>query len=177
VAFGGDLASAAVADRRAVEAMATAPAGSDRPLVLASGMLGLSNGRVAPEDDGVVRSAEARANPAGRRAGTAVLTLSLAGTGVCSCVLRLPPMAHGDGDNGLVATLVRVARQRQVAAHKRLTTDGRPLPGVELRLDHDGQILSCGPQLLIGYANLALLAGARDGWYHTGDVGVTTTAT
>ena len=40
VAFGGDFLTAAAADRRAVEAMGAALAGSDRPLVLASGLLG-----------------------------------------------------------------------------------------------------------------------------------------
>ena len=69
VAFTGNFAAAAAADRRAVEAMGAALADSDRPLVLASGMLGLEAGIVATEDDGLVPSAEARANPAGRRRG------------------------------------------------------------------------------------------------------------
>src|SRR5471030_483472 len=43
VAFGGNFAAAAAADRRAVEAMGAALADSDRPLVLASGMLGLTD--------------------------------------------------------------------------------------------------------------------------------------
>ena len=46
---------------------------SDRPLVLASGMLGLAMGRAATEDDGLVPDAEIRANPAGLRAATALL--------------------------------------------------------------------------------------------------------
>src|SRR6202167_2195744 len=50
VAFGGDFPRAAAVDRRAVEAMSAALAGSDRPLVLASGLLGLSTGRVATEE-------------------------------------------------------------------------------------------------------------------------------
>ena len=65
VAFGGDFPTAAAADRRAVEAMGAALAGSGRPLVLASGLLGLANGRVATEDDGLVPGAQIRANPAG----------------------------------------------------------------------------------------------------------------
>jgi nucleoside-diphosphate-sugar epimerase len=32
-------------------------------------------------------------------------------------VLRLPPTVHGDGDNGFVATLVGIARQRGVAGY------------------------------------------------------------
>ena len=54
VAFGGNFAAAGAADRRAVEAMGAALADSDRPFVLASGMLGLTAGRVATENDGLV---------------------------------------------------------------------------------------------------------------------------
>ena len=57
---------------------------------------------------------------------------------------------------------------------KRLTTDGRPLPGVEVQLDEEGQILSRGPDLFLGYTDPELSASVFDdeGWYHTGDVGV-----
>jgi nucleoside-diphosphate-sugar epimerase len=117
VAFSGNFAAAAAADRRAVEAMGAALADSDRPFVLASGTLGLTAGRVATEDDGLVPSAEMRVNPAGRRAATALLTLSLRGIGVRSSVLRFPPTVHGDGDHGFVATLVDIARRRGVAEY------------------------------------------------------------
>src|SRR5271168_3084120 len=50
VAFSGNFAAAAAADRRAVEAMGGALADSDRPFVLASGMLGLTLGRPATEN-------------------------------------------------------------------------------------------------------------------------------
>jgi nucleoside-diphosphate-sugar epimerase len=118
VAFGGNFAAAGAADRRAVEAMGAALAESDRPFVLASGMLGLAAaGRASTEDDGLVPGAEIRANPAGVRAATALLTLSLRGIGVRSSVLRFPPTVHGDGDNGFMATFVGIARQRGVAAY------------------------------------------------------------
>jgi acyl-CoA synthetase len=57
---------------------------------------------------------------------------------------------------------------------KRLTTDGHALPGVEIQLDEEGQILSRGPDLFLGYTDPELTARAldEDGWYHTGDVGV-----
>src|SRR5580698_5796436 len=61
VAFGGNFAAASAADRRAVEAMGAALADSDRAFVLASGVLGLTAGEVATEDDGLVPSAEIRA--------------------------------------------------------------------------------------------------------------------
>lgn len=117
VAFGDDFAAAAAADRRAVEAMGAALAGSDRPFVLASGVIGLSADRVATEYDGLVASPELRANPAGLRAATALLALSLRGVGVRSSVLRFAPTVHGDGDYGFMATLVGIARQRGVAGY------------------------------------------------------------
>ncbi|WP_280274988.1 AMP-binding protein [Nocardia wallacei] len=56
---------------------------------------------------------------------------------------------------------------------KRLFTDGRALPGVEVRLAEDGEILSRGPDLCLGYTDPELTAAAfdADGWYHTGDIG------
>ncbi len=117
VAFGGNFAAAGAADRRAVETMGAALAGSDRPFVLASGMLGLTPGHAATENDGLVPGAEIRANPAGIRSATALLTLSLRGIGVRSSVLRFPPTVHGDGDHGFVATFVAIARQRGVSGY------------------------------------------------------------
>ncbi|BBY30918.1 AMP-binding protein [Mycolicibacterium sediminis] len=57
---------------------------------------------------------------------------------------------------------------------KRLFTDGNCRPGVEIRLTDDGEILSRGPDLCLGYTDPALTAAAfdDDGWYRTGDVGV-----
>src|SRR5205807_6263186 len=52
LAFSGDFQGAADADRRAVEVFGDALAGSDRPLVIASGVLGLAPGRVGTERDG-----------------------------------------------------------------------------------------------------------------------------
>jgi nucleoside-diphosphate-sugar epimerase len=117
IAFGGDFATAGAADRRAVEAMGSALAGSDRPFVLASGMVGLALGRPATENDGLVAGPELRANPAGVRAATALLTLSLRGIGVRSSVLRFPPTVHGDGDHGFMAMFVGIARQSGVAGY------------------------------------------------------------
>jgi acyl-CoA synthetase (AMP-forming)/AMP-acid ligase II len=67
---------------------------------------------------------------------------------------------------------------------KRLYTDGRPLPGVEIRLvDDDGQEVSAatpgeihsrGPDCFPGYTDPELSEECFDGegWYATGDVGV-----
>ncbi len=55
--------------------------------------------------------------PCGLRAATATLALSLRGIGVRSCVLRLPPTVHGDGDHGFTRAIAEPARERRVAAY------------------------------------------------------------
>jgi nucleoside-diphosphate-sugar epimerase len=118
-AFSGDFAGAADADRRAVEALGEALAGSDRPLLIASGTIGLAPGRLAIEEDG--RGPDpAMAGLGGgplTRLGTAQITLSLASRGVRSSVVRLPPTCHGDGDKGFMATLVGIARAKGVSGY------------------------------------------------------------
>jgi nucleoside-diphosphate-sugar epimerase len=119
IAFSGDFKGAADSDRRAVEIFGEVLAGSDRPLVIASGTLGVSPGRLATELDGHGADAAADAwgeGPAVRRA-TAEFVLSLASRGVRSSVLRLPPTNHGDGDNGFIATLVAIAREKGVSGY------------------------------------------------------------
>jgi acyl-CoA synthetase len=66
---------------------------------------------------------------------------------------------------------------------RRAATDGRALPGVELRIvgpdgidapaGEPGEIWSRGPDLFAGYTDAVLTAEAvdADGWYHTGDIG------
>lgn len=57
---------------------------------------------------------------------------------------------------------------------KRLRTDGTPRLGVEIRLDDDGEVMSRGPDLCLGYTDETLTAEVfdDDGWYRTGDLGV-----
>ncbi len=119
IAFSGDFQGAADADRRAVETFGDTLAGSDRPFVIASGILGLAPGQVATERDGHGPGhalAAAGAGPRTRLA-TAEQALSLASRGVRSSVVRLSPTVHGEGDHGFVATLVSIAREKGVAAH------------------------------------------------------------
>ena len=118
IAFTGDFQGAADADRRAVETFGEVLTGSGRPLVIASGTLGLTPGRVATERDGHGPDAAAHLpeGPRARRA-TAELVLSLASRDVRSSVLRLPPTVHGEGDHGFVASLVGIARDKGVSGH------------------------------------------------------------
>jgi long-chain acyl-CoA synthetase len=55
----------------------------------------------------------------------------------------------------------------------KLDTVGRPLPGVEIRIGEDGEVLTRGPHVMKGYWNdpAATAAAIRDGWFYTGDLG------
>ncbi len=120
LAFSGNFKAAADADRRAMESFADALAGSDRPLVIASGTLGLSvAGRPATELDGHGSEAPLGAQGEGPRARweSAEYTLSLASRGVRSVVVRLPPTNHGVGDTGFIPALITIARTTGVAGY------------------------------------------------------------
>jgi long-chain acyl-CoA synthetase len=55
----------------------------------------------------------------------------------------------------------------------KLDTVGRALPGVEIRIADDGEVLSRGPHIMKGYWKKpdATAEAIRDGWLHTGDIG------
>jgi nucleoside-diphosphate-sugar epimerase len=118
LAFSGDFQGAADADRRAVESFGEALAGSEKPFVIASGILGIAPGRVATEHDGHGSRPDAAwgSGPLTRWE-TAELTLSLGARGVRSSIVRLAPTNHGDGDNGFMATLVAIAREKGVSGY------------------------------------------------------------
>ncbi|MFC9328026.1 SDR family oxidoreductase [Kitasatospora sp. NPDC057015] len=119
LAFSGGFENAAEADRRAIDAFGEALAGSDRPLLVASGTLGLAPGRLATEQDGRAGDPDGahRSGGPARRLANAQATVALAGRGIRSCVVRLPPTVHGDGDHGFLATVVAVAREKGVSGY------------------------------------------------------------
>ncbi|WP_262402347.1 NAD-dependent epimerase/dehydratase family protein [Actinomadura sp. CNU-125] len=106
-----DMTAAGAADLRAVEAIGGALEGSGKPFVVTSGTLLVASGRVATEEDAVDLEGFGAA-----RGRSEVAAIELAGRGVRSSVLRLPPSVHGRGDRGFVPTLIGVAREKGVAA-------------------------------------------------------------
>lgn len=104
------MAEAAQLDAAAIDTFGGVLEGTDKPLLMASGVLGLATGRAATEED--------EADPAGHpRIANAATTLALAGRGVRSVVLRFPPTVHGTGDPGFVAALVGFARENGVSGY------------------------------------------------------------
>ena len=96
-------------DERAIRILGDALRGSDRPLLVTSGLAMIAQGRLATENDlpFVAPSYPRRSEPAARE---------LADNGVRAATVRLPPTVHGVGDHGFIPILMRLAKQTGVSA-------------------------------------------------------------
>ncbi len=99
-------------DRRAVEAMASALEGSDKPFVITSGTMMVAVGRTSMGTE-----KDAPVSPAIPRSASEAIVLAAAGRGVRSSVVRLSPSVHGRRDHGFVPFLVDIARRKGFSAY------------------------------------------------------------
>jgi long-chain acyl-CoA synthetase len=74
---------------------------------------------------------------------------------------------------GYGMTETATAATTSTLEHHRFGTVGRALPGVELKIADDGEILVKGANIFAGYHNQASTSfgAVENGWLHTGDLG------
>jgi nucleoside-diphosphate-sugar epimerase len=132
-------------DKRAIEAMGAVLEGSERPMLVTSGLASLAPGRIATEADRPSRDFPRASEVAAE---------AVAARGVRASSVRLAPSTHGTGDHGFVPHLIGLAREKGVSAY---VGDGlNRWPGVH-RLD------------AARLYRLALEQGVESGPYHAVD--------
>lgn len=101
-------AKAADTDKAAIEAIGNVLTGTQKPLLVTGGILGME------KENGFIT--ENIAAPAFPRASEAT-AFALADAGVNVSVIRLPPSVHDKGDKGFIPFLISIARSKGTAAY------------------------------------------------------------
>lgn len=75
---------------------------------------------------------------------------------------------------GLTETSPVLTSNRLEEVDRKLGTIGIPIPGVQIKIAEDGEILAKGPNVMLGYYKRPDLTAEvidKNGWFHTGDIG------
>ncbi|QEM12813.1 SDR family oxidoreductase [Mucilaginibacter rubeus] len=99
-------------DRKVIAALGDVLTGTDKPLVVTSGVGLLNYGRLVTEDD--VPPATSNVNP---RVATEEATKAVAEKGVKAYLVRLPPSVHGEGDHGFVPMIINMTKEKGESAY------------------------------------------------------------
>ena len=110
-----DLEGSCATDRAAISALgsALAAAGGNRPLVVTSGTMLMSHGKLAHEHDAPNMTSTLGA----ARGASEPVCLDFAKQGVRASVVRLPPTVHGPGSSGFAGFLATMALQKGTSAY------------------------------------------------------------
>ncbi len=100
------------ADRKVIEALGNALAGTSKPLVITSGVGLLNYGRLVTEGDAPPAGSDVIPRVASEEAAAAA-----AAKGVKAYTVRLPPSVHGEGDHGFVPMIINMAREKGESAY------------------------------------------------------------
>lgn len=101
-------------------------------------------------------------------------------TGAAAMQPRLIKLFSAAGVNvlegyGLTETSPVLCANRMDEKERCIGAVGMPIPGVEVKLAEDGEIIAKGPNIMKGYYNRPDLTAEvidKDGWFHTGDIGI-----
>ena len=109
----GDFAGAVAADFAAIQALAAPLEGTGKPLITTSGTLMLAFSGITGRP-----GTEADFAPSGPRVDAENFVIGLAGHGVRSAIVRLPPIVHSSLDHhGFLSILIGIARQTGASAY------------------------------------------------------------
>ncbi|UII26926.1 SDR family oxidoreductase [Fulvivirga maritima] len=110
-------------DQKAIKAIGEVLEGTNKPLVVTSGLLGLPliNGYITEES--ILQNGPRSSEPT---------TLALAEEGINASVVRLPPSVHGKGDQGFIPFIINQAKKNGISAYPE---DGNNLWPAVHRLD------------------------------------------
>ncbi|HWV28154.1 MAG TPA: SDR family oxidoreductase [Dyadobacter sp.] len=119
------------ADRKVIETLGQALTGSEKPLVVTTGMGLLRYDRPVTEDDAL--NAKSDEIP---RAATDEAANAVAAQGVDVYLVRLPPSVHGAGDHGFVPMIIGITKEKGESAY--IGDGSNPWPAVHR---HDAAVL------------------------------------